>query len=89
MVPLANDLIMSGTSIRSFRHLKHQNISTSDDFNYSSGIIVLFPFLSTREAVVLLSNYSIMSDTLIRSFGHLEHQNLSIISGDIGRASWM
>ena len=24
---LANDLIMSGTSIRSFRHLEHQNLS--------------------------------------------------------------
>ena len=32
VAPLANDLIMSGTSIQSFRHLKHQNMSTGDDF---------------------------------------------------------
>ena len=30
-----------------------------------------------------------MSGTSIRSFRHLEHQILSIISGYIGRASWM
>ena len=30
-----------------------------------------------------------MSGTLIWLFRHLEHQNPSIISGDIGRASWM
>ena len=32
VAPLAKDLIMSGTSIWSFRHLKHQNLLTSDDF---------------------------------------------------------
>ena len=86
MAPLANDLIMSGTSIRSFRHLKHPNLSTGDDFIYSSGIIFLVPFLATREAVALHANDLIMSGTSIRSFRHLEHQNPSIISEDIGRA---
>ena len=38
MVLLAKDLMISGTSIQSFRHLKHQNMSTSDDFIHSSGI---------------------------------------------------
>ena len=51
VVPLAKDLIISGTLIWSFRHLKHQNLSTGDDFIYSSGIIFLVPFLATREAV--------------------------------------
>ena len=86
MAPLANDLIMSGTSILSFRHLKHQNLSTGDDFIYSSGIIFLVPFLATREAVALLANDLIILGTSIQSFRHLEHQNLSIISEDIGRA---
>ena len=79
MAPLANDPIMSGTLIRSFRHLKHQNLSTGDDFIYSSGIIFLVPFLATREAVALLANDPIMSGRSIRSFRHFEHQNLSII----------
>ena len=86
---LANDLIKLGTSIRLFRNLKHQNLFTGDDFIYSSGIILLVLFLATREAVALLANDPIMLGTSIRSFRHLEQQNLSIISGYIGRASWM
>ena len=68
MAPLANDLIMSGTSIQSFRHLKHQNLSTGDDFIYSSGIFFLVPFMASREAVALLANDLIMLGTSIRSF---------------------
>ena len=68
MAPLANDLIMSGTSIQSFRHLKHQNLSNGDDFIYSSGIFFLVPFMASREAVALLANDLIMLGTLIRSF---------------------
>ena len=79
MTLLAIDLNMLGTLIRSFRHLKHQNLSTGDDFIYSSGIIFLVPFLATREAVALLANDLIMSGTSIWLFRHLEHQNLSII----------
>ena len=41
VAPLANDWIRSGTSIRSFRHHKHQNLSTGDDFIQSSGIIFI------------------------------------------------
>ena len=89
MAPLENDPVMLGRLIRSFRHLKHQNLSAGDDFIYSSRIIFLVPFLATREAVALLENDLIMSSTLILSFRHLEHKNLSIISRDIGRASWM
>ena len=77
VVPLAKDLIMSGTLIRLFRHLKHQNLFTGDDFIYSSRVIFLVPFLSTREAVALLENDLIMSGTLIQLFRHLENQNLS------------
>ena len=89
LAPLANDPIMMGRTIRSFRHLKHQYLSTGDNFIYSSGIIFLVPFLTTMEAVALLANDLIMLGTLIRSLRHLEHQNPFIISGDIGRASWM
>ena len=49
----------------------------------------LVQIFTTRGVVVPPANNLIMSGTLIRSFRHLEHQNLSIISGDIGRASWM
>ena len=41
VVPLANDHFMLGTLIQLFRHLKHQNLSTSDDIIYSSGIIYI------------------------------------------------
>ena len=32
MAPLENDLIMSGTSIQSFRHLEHQNPSIISEY---------------------------------------------------------
>ena len=76
-MPFVYDPIMLGTYIRSFRNLKYQNLSTGDDFIYSSGIICLVPVLATREAVALLANDPILLGTLIRYFRHLEHQNLS------------
>ena len=60
--------------------------SLGNDFIYSSGIIFLVLFLSTREAAVLLANDLIMSGTSIQLLRHLEHQNPSIISEDIGKA---
>ena len=86
MGPLANDPMISGRSILSFRHLKHQNMSTGDDFIYSSGIIFLVPFLASMEAVALLANDPNMLATFIQLFRHLEHQNPSIISDSLGRA---
>ena len=74
-MPLAKDLIMLCTSIRSFKHLIHQNLSTGDGFIYNSGVLV--PFLATIKVVGLLANYLIMLGTSIRSLRHLEHQNLS------------
>ena len=64
VVPLENDPIMSGRLIRSFRYLKHRNLSTGDYFIYSSGIICLVPFLATMEAVALLANDPILLDRL-------------------------
>ena len=78
-MPLENHPFMLGTLIKSFRHLKRQNLYTGDDYIYSSGIILLVSFLATREAVALLENHPIMLDTLIQMFRHLEHQYLSII----------
>merc|ERR1711867_60598 len=49
----------------------------------------LVQIFTTRGVVAPPTNNLIMSGTLIRSFRHLEHKNPSIISGDIGRASWM
>ena len=60
-------------SRQSFRHLKHQNLSTGDDFIHSSGIIFLVPLLATMEAVAPLANDPIMSGRSIRLFRHLEH----------------
>ena len=74
---LANDLIMSKRSIWLFRHLKHQNLSTGDDFIKSSRIIFLVPFLATKEVLAPLTNDPIMSERLIWSSRHLIHQNLS------------
>ena len=44
VAPLANHPIMLGTAIQLFRHLKHQNPSTSDDFSF------LGQFLATKMA---------------------------------------
>ena len=79
MAPLANDPIMSGTSIRSFRHLKHQNPSTGDDLIHSSGIICLVQFLATMEALVPLANDPIMLGRSLQLFRHLKHQNPSTV----------
>ena len=76
---------MSATLIQSFRHLKHPNLSTGDDFICSSGIFLLIQFLATREVVAPLENDPIMSGRSIWSFRYLEHQNLSFISDSIGR----
>ena len=84
VAPLANDPIMSGTSIRSFRHLKHQNLSTGDDFIHSSGIFFLIPFLATREVGAPLANDPIMLGRSMRSFRYLQCQNPSIITDSIG-----
>ena len=77
LVPLANDPIMLGWSIWSYRHLKRQNPSTGDDFINDSGIIFLVQFLATKEALAPLANNPIMSHLLIQLFRHLKHQNLS------------
>ena len=79
-MPLANDPIMSGTSIQSFRHLKHQNLSTGDDFIYNSGIIFVVLVLATMEAVVPPAEDDIMLGRSMRSFRHVKCQNLTIIS---------
>ena len=68
MASLANNLIISGTYIQWFRHLKHPNMSTGDDFIYSSGIFFLVPFMASREAVALLANDLIMLGTSIWLF---------------------
>jgi len=65
-----------------FRHLKHQNLSTGDDFIHSSRINFLVLFLATREAVAPLANDPIMLGTSIWSIRHLEHQNPSSNGGD-------
>ena len=54
VAPIENSFIISGRSIWLFRHLKHQNQSTGDDFICSCGIILLVSFLATKEAVVPL-----------------------------------
>ena len=82
-MPLANDPFMSGGSIQSYIHLKHQNLSTGDALINGSGIIFLVLFLATKEALVPLANVPIMLGRLVLSFKHLKCQNLSIISDSI------
>ena len=53
MVLLANNIFMSATLIQFFKHLKHQNLSTGDDFISISGLILFVQFLATREVVAL------------------------------------
>ena len=57
---LANYPIMLGRLIQSFRHLKHQNPSTGDDFINSSRIISLVPILATKETLAPPANDPIM-----------------------------
>ena len=78
MALLANDPILLGRLILSFKHLKHQNLSTGNDFIHGSGIFFSFIFVH-QGAVALLANNLIMSGTSIRSFRHLEYQNLSMV----------
>ena len=80
MAPLANDPIMLGRLLQSFKHLKHQNLSTGDEFIHSRGVIGIG---IGKVALVLLVNDSIMSVRSIQLFRHLESQNLSIISDSI------
>ena len=83
LAPHKNDPIMLGNLILSFRLLKHQNLSTGDDFINCMEIYLVL-FLTTKEALVPLASDLIMMGRLILSFRHLEHQNPSIISEDIG-----
>ena len=48
VAPLATNPIMSERLILLLRHLKHQNMSTSDDFIDSSGKIFLVQFFATK-----------------------------------------
>ena len=50
MAPLANDPIMSGTLICSFRHFEHQNPSSNGGDNF------LVQFLATMEEMALLES---------------------------------
>ena len=83
VAPLATNPIMSERLILLLRHLKHQNMSTSDDFIDSSGKIFLVQFLATKEALASLAYDPIMLGISIWLFKHLECQNPSIISDSI------
>ena len=89
MAPLATNPIMSGRSRRLFRHLKHQNMSTSDDIIDSSGKIFLVPFLASEEALTSLAHDPIMSGISVWSFKHLKCQYTSMISDSIDCGRWL
>ena len=80
VAPLANDPIMSGTSICLFRHLEHQTPSSNAWDNF------VVPILPTGEAVALLANDPFMLGRSMWSFRYLERQNKSFISGCIDLA---
>ena len=73
--PLKNDSILSGRSIRSFRHLELQNPSTGFDFIHIFAFLCekffLVPFLTTMEVVAPLENDPILPGRSIRLFRHL------------------
>ena len=90
--PLKNDSILSGRSIRSFRHLELQNPSIISDFRDRERMVrkkvekfFLVPFFTTMEVAAPLKNYPILSGRSTGSFRHLELQNPSIISDFIHR----
>jgi len=86
VAPLASDPIIRGRWIRSFRHLKHQNLSIGNDFISSSGKNVLVPFLATKEALASLTNVPIMLERSTWLCSHHKCQNLSIILDSIDSA---
>ena len=47
-------------SRQSLRHLKHQNLSISDDFMHSSGLFLIVLFFAARKEVAPLANDPIM-----------------------------
>ena len=65
MALLVNDPIMFMKSILLLRHIKEQNLSPGDDFIHSMGVMFLFEFWATREAVVSPAIYSIMLGRLL------------------------
>ena len=67
---------MLGRLIQSFKHLKHQNLSTGYGLIQSSGIIYLVLFLANKEVLTLFGNGPSMSCRSRRLFRHLKHQNL-------------
>ena len=71
LAPLTNEPIMSERLIWLFKYLKHQNLSTSDDFISGSGKNFLVPFLATKEELVPLASDPIMSERLILLFKYL------------------
>ena len=99
--PLKNYPILSGRSIRSFRHLELQNPSIISDFRHRDRMpakicrrvqekcekFFLVPFFTTMEVAAPLKNYPILSGRSTGSFRHLELQNPSIISDFINRQS--
>ena len=92
--PLKNYPILSGRSIRSFRHLELQNPSIISDFRDRERMVrkkvekfFLVPFFTTMEVAAPLKNYPILSGRSTGSFRHLELQNPSIISDFINRQS--
>ena len=86
---LENDSIILGGLIGLFRHLKHKNLSTGDDFINSSGLIFLVPILANKETLALLAPGPIIWRRSLWSFRHLECQNPSIISDSIGIPKWL
>ena len=67
---VANDPIISGTFIQSFRQFENQNPSSNSWDNFS------VTFLAIRVVVVPLENNPIISGTSIWLFTHLEHQKV-------------
>ena len=79
VAPLAKDLIMTGRSLRSFRHLEHQNPSIiSGDIDRAKSKFSIFTqgclvqIFTTRGVVALPANNLIMSGTSIQSFRNFE-----------------
>ena len=76
VAPLKNDPILSGRSIRSFRHLELKNPSITSDFRHSTRMVQQFPRSrrsrrsSRRRSTVLLEDVIILfySNYLIVSF---------------------
>ena len=69
MAPPANNLIMSGTSIQSFRHFEHQNPSIISESKARARMVQQFQRSRRRRSTVVLDDGKTLKSTVTNCMG--------------------